>query len=242
VRKVVGLTANEQVRRVAGVHKPESTFGPTTVDIVASDKQNLQTERQVGVSPPVVFQSDQGDGRLSSAVRLEGCQDALQSFENLQAIRWGTIEMAEMAFLARGVTAAQVWSHNQAVEVILDGQAASVVTSDQQLESIHAVQAPPANPKLRVIKVASTQLARPGEEVTFYIRFDNVGNQVIGNVTIIDNLTTRLEYVPDSAQCSLDAKFLTEPNEGGSLVIRCEITDPLQPDEGGIVRFRCRVR
>ena len=37
--------------------------------------------------------------------------------------------------------------------------------------------------------------AQPGEEVEFTLRFDNVGDRVIGNVTIIDSLTTRLEYV-----------------------------------------------
>jgi uncharacterized repeat protein (TIGR01451 family) len=126
--------------------------------------------------------------------------------------------------------------------VIVDHQAAMAEASDQAIQSVYTVKEPPWEPKLRVIKVASTQVAEPGEEVAFTIRFDNVGNQVIGTVTIIDNLTTRLEYVPDSAQCSLDAQFSTQPNEGDSLVIRCEITDPLRPGEGGVIRFRCRVR
>jgi len=78
--------------------------------------------------------------------------------------------------------------------------------------------------------------------VWFTIRFDNVGNQLIGNVTIIDNLSPRLEYVADSAQCSLPAQFFTEPNEGDSVALRCEVTDPLQPGQGGVIRFRCRVR
>ena len=64
----------------------------------------------------------------------------------------------------------------------------------------------------------------------------------IGDVTIIDNLTTRLEYVPDTAQCSIPAAFSTQVNEGDSLVLRWEITDPLEPGEGGVIRFDCRVR
>ena len=47
-------------------------------------------------------------------------------------------------------------------------------------------------PRLRLIKLASTGNALPGEEVEFTLRFDNIGDQVIGNVTIVDNLTTRL--------------------------------------------------
>ena len=92
------------------------------------------------------------------------------------------------------------------------------------------------------MKIASTPFAAPGDEVEFTLRFDNVGNQVIGNVTIVDNLGTRLEYVDESAQCSLDAQFSTQPNEGDSLALRWEISDPLPAGKGGIIRFRCRVR
>ena len=100
----------------------------------------------------------------------------------------------------------------------------------------------PGNPRLRLIKVASTPFAQPGDEVDFTLRFDNVGNQTLTKVAIVDNLTTRLEYIPQSAQCSRSAKFSTLPNQGDSLVVRCELSDPLKPGEGGAVRFHCRVR
>jgi hypothetical protein len=32
------------------------------------------------------------------------------------------------------------------------------------------------------------------------------------------------------------------PNEGDSVVVCCELTKPLEPGKGGILRFRCRVR
>jgi hypothetical protein len=69
-----------------------------------------------------------------------------------------------------------------------------------------------------------------------------VGDDVIGNVTVIDNLTMRLEYVPDSQQCSLEAEFVEEENAVESLTLRWEIAEPLKVGEGGIIRFRCRVR
>jgi uncharacterized repeat protein (TIGR01451 family) len=114
--------------------------------------------------------------------------------------------------------------------------------SHQKVEMIYGVNEPPANPKLRIIKVASTQFAQPGDEIDFTLRFDNVGNQRIGNVTIIDNLTPRLAYVEGSAKSSLPAEFFTQHNEGDSLVLRWEITDPLAPGDGGVLRFRCRLR
>jgi hypothetical protein len=51
-----------------------------------------------------------------------------------------------------------------------------------------------------------------------------------------------LVYVPDSAECSVDANFMTQPNDRDSLVLRWEIIDPLEVGEGGIIRFTCRVR
>ena len=93
-----------------------------------------------------------------------------------------------------------------------------------------------------MIKLASTTMARPGEFVDFTIRFDNIGDQKIGNVTLVDNLTTRLEYVEGSAEASLAADFSATPNEGDSLLLRWEFADPFPAGDGGVVRFRCRVR
>ncbi|HYW78739.1 MAG TPA: hypothetical protein VE890_04145 [Thermoguttaceae bacterium] len=243
VRQVVSLRANQQRNRTAGVYVPEILVGPTTVQLVADSKQNIQAERQVGTKSAVDFRTRQGDGVVSTRVLASGFhQDFFLPYENIRVIRQGVLEGSEMAWLARGHTAAVAWAHDQAVQVILDHRAAMAQSAHQSIESVYTVKEPPANPKLRVIKVASTGAAEPGDEVSFTIRFDNVGNQTIGNVTIIDNLTTRLQYVDGSGQCSLDAAFSTEVNEGDSLAVRCEVADPLEPGDGGVVRFRCKVR
>ncbi|MBN2474114.1 MAG: DUF11 domain-containing protein [Pirellulales bacterium] len=242
VRQVVGSVAYERARRLAGVHSPEVLAGPTTIQPVAASKQNLQTGRQIGTKPLAIYRSRQGDGVMSSAIWPKGFQDAFKPYENLRTVRTGMIDSAELAWLAQGHTAAVAWEHDQAVQVVLDRQAAMADVSDQSVSSLFTAKAPPGEARLQVVKVASTPFAEPGDEVAFTIRFDNVGTQPIGNVTIIDNLTSRLEYVLDSAQCSVEAEFLTQPNEGDSLVIRCEVANPLQPGQGGILRFRCRVR
>jgi uncharacterized repeat protein (TIGR01451 family) len=100
----------------------------------------------------------------------------------------------------------------------------------------------PSSPRLRLIKCASTNHAEPGEEVEFTLRFDNIGDQTIGNVTIVDNLATRLEYVEQSAKSSVATGFSAVPNGEGSTVLRWEIKDPVKAGEGGILQFTCRVR
>ena len=166
---------------------------------------------------------------MSSAIRAKAFQDGFKPYENLSIIRMGAYEESETAFLARGVNAAIAWSHTQAVQVVLDRKVALTDTKDDKAQLTYTIDEPPGNPRLRLVKVASTPFAKPGELVAFTIRFDNVGNQPIGNVVILDSLNTRLEYVPDSAQCSVDATFSTRPNEGESVVLSCELASRCPP-------------
>jgi uncharacterized repeat protein (TIGR01451 family) len=96
--------------------------------------------------------------------------------------------------------------------------------------------------KLRLIKVASKESAQPGEIVEFTLRFDNVGNQLLGNITILDDLTGRLEFLPGTAVASLQSGFTPKVNTTGGLTLRFEIMEPLAPGEFGVIQFQCRVR
>ena len=242
VRQVVSLMQNDQTDRFSGVHQPVQLIQDEDYQAAISSKQQEQIERYNVGAPAAVYHSRQGDGLLSSKLGPLGFQNAFQPYEAGSAIRHGVMEASEMAWLAKGTNAAVAWTQNETVEVIIDHQRAAMEIGDRGLQSLYRVEEPPAKPKLRIIKVASTQSAAPGETVDFTLRFDNIGNQAIGNVTIIDNLTTRLEYAPDSAQCSIEADFITQPNEANSLVLRWEIQEPMLPGTGGIIRFRCKVR
>lgn len=242
VRKVLGLVQEEQALHPGDVHLPtqlvryDETLEPTT------SKQQIQPGANRKAEPPIAFRTKQGDGLISAALGLSSFADAFKPYENLSVIRDGMLTRNESAGLARGVAAAIVWSTDESVQVILDHQRAAEDAGVVAAQKVFTVDQPPAHPKLRIVKVASTQFAQPGDVVDFTIRFDNVGNQPIGNVTILDSLSTRLEYVADTAQSSLEADFRAEPNQAGSEVLRWEIRDPLPRNQGGILRFRCRVR
>jgi len=242
VRQVVGANESDQMVASSGVTQPVRLVSTGDAAIPGSTKQNRQTVRQIGQKSVTIARTRQGDGAVSTAVGPFAFHNGFKPYEDLAVIRTGKFERAELAWLARGTTAAITWTSDQAVQIMLDRKAASAAVSDQKVDTLYSVDEPPANPKLRVIKVASTPFAEVGDTVDFTIRFDNMGNQVIGNVVILDSLTTRLEYVEKSAQCSLPAAFSTSQNEGGSVVLRCEIAQPLEPGKGGILRFTCRVR
>ena len=162
-------------------------------------------------------------------------------YEDFSIIRIGQFAEAEKALLAVRVDAASVWTRDQTAMVSINGRKAVAAVADRKAQITYTIDSD-KTPRLRLLKVASTSTALPGEIVDFTLRFDNTGDELIGNVTIVDSLTTRLEYVPDSASSSAKATFSSSENDAGSLVLRWEVTDPLKPGEGGILRFKCRVR
>ena len=242
VRQVVGLQSNEQMDRTADVFLPTVTGREEEVQKLRTSKQNIQASRDVGTRSLTVYRSRQGNGVLSTGLGPRGFQNAFLPYEDFAIIRLGAFQEAEMARLAKGVNAAIVWTHQQGVQVILDETRAAEQVRDQKVGTVYGTGELPGDPRLRLVKVASTHFAEPGDTVDFTLRFDNVGNQPIHSVTLLDNLSARLEYVPGSAQCSVPAQFGAQGNEAGSSALRCEITNPLRPGEGGILRFRCLVR
>lgn len=241
VRRVDNVFEGEQHSKAGGHTQPialvrheEKQFAATNMQPLqpvgdrAARRANIAKQRALGVP---VF----------TVLVPAPLQDRLKPHENFTLFRTGQMVATEKALLAKAAQAAIVWESKQAVQIILDGKRAQADVQVQSVEVTYRVDEP-GNPKLRLCKTASATSALPGEEIDFTLWFDNVGDQTIGNVTIIDNLTTRLEYVPESAQSSVKASFSVEPNEGDSLTLRWEIAEPMKPGEGGLVRFKCRVR
>jgi uncharacterized repeat protein (TIGR01451 family) len=241
VRNVRSVIQDAQVQGPIGYDLPVTAVRYDESQVPASSLQREQAVADIGRREVGSYVSAQGLGHASIALLPYQFQNRYLPFEDLVVVRTGIFEQAEKARLAEGVDSAIVWTKDVGVQVAIDGQVAAEFSGDQRAQATYTIDSFGA-PRLRVIKVASRQEARPGETIDFTIRFDNTGSQVMGNVTILDNLSPRLEYVEDTAQSSVAAEFLPERNEVGSLVMRWEITDPLEPGQGGIVRFQCRVR
>jgi uncharacterized repeat protein (TIGR01451 family) len=242
VRQVVNITQEEQVNGSVGVVQPLSLIAQKEVQRANLNSQNLQAARDISAKRLTINRGRQGQGIDTNVVGPIEFSNGFRAYEDFEIIRLGQFKKAEMAALAKRTAAATIWTNNQAVQVLLDRKSANEDVTNEKVASVFSVDLPPGNPKLRVVKVASTQMAEPGETIDFTLRFDNVGNQVIGNVTLLDSLSGRLEYVPESAQSSVKANFSTQPNESGSLVLRWEIVDPVAVGHGGVVRFTCKVR
>ena len=242
VRKVSSIVQYEQHDRAAGVELPISPDLRGSTRLATTVVQPVQPAGQRSTR---FLQGYRERHRTVGAENVQapaGAESGLFPYEDFLIIRSGQFDNSEKARLAARLQAAIAWTQDKAVQVVIDGAVAVESSGDLGLQSIYTYDMPPGKPRLRIVKIASQQDAHPGELIHFTLRFDNVGDQPLANVTILDNLSRRLEYVAGSQECSRTAAFSVQENEGESLVLKWGLADPLPVGEGGVIRFQCRVR
>lgn len=242
VRLVEGVSQNGQLTAVSGAEgKLALNIGRSNQPIGFTSQENGTFQARTRTIPGgASTRSMAGGMQRDLGTSAYSGLDAPMS--NINILTLAQIDEAQMPFLAQGAAAARAWMGIEGIKIRMNQQAAVTVSTQQGAGDLFVIEEGEIKSKLRLIKVASKKAAQPGEKVEFTIRFDNLGNKPIGNVTILDNLSGRLELLPESAQSSLESGFLVEPNESGSSIVRFEITAPLLPGEFGIVRFECIVR
>lgn len=241
VRKVTGAIQDLGGDRIAGMDADLQLLNQQNNGTPAGVVQPLALHGNIGAKMANALAEDQKTIQLFNWQKPGQFLESFKAYEDFTEIRYGIFEQGEKPRLSASLQNAVAWTRNQQLQVVLDGiKAAGVDHGDKVHEFVWSETN--GAPRLRVIKVADKGAAEAGEIVEFTLRFDNVGDQVMGNVTILDNLTPRLEYVEGSAQCDIDAQFLTQINEAGSQLLHWEIKEPLKAGKGGIIRFKCRVR
>ncbi|MEM8679737.1 MAG: hypothetical protein AAGF97_10335 [Planctomycetota bacterium] len=150
------------------------------------------------------------------------------------------LESRDLVATLEGTANAIAWSSAQAVQVILEGESALAATRNDQPQAVEVYEMPPGQPRLRILKLASTDAAEKGESVTFTLRFRNVGDTPLADVEILDNLLPRLVYEPGSQSCSLPATFEQMGGDAGSQILSWQLVESLEAGEGGEIQFRCR--
>ncbi|MEX0585630.1 MAG: hypothetical protein WD176_03235, partial [Pirellulales bacterium] len=217
VRQVVASSNYHQIDRLGHLYRPiEAGTGkdvrPPIVNVLPEQPIAALTTDQLALLASKDVQTI-----ASQKVRAIEAANGFQAHEDFLLIRYGIYAQSEKARMAEWIDAATVWATTQGVEIFVEGHPAQVETGDRRAQATYSVDTPDYS-RLHVCKVASKFGAKPGEIVDFTIRFDNIGATPLGNVTIVDNLTTRLELVPKSDQSSLKADFSTLPIAAGSLV------------------------
>ncbi len=242
VRKLDNLGRTQFTNLVGRV---EDEFAPSSsqfTDISSTTLQNLQPTRHTRLTQAVGMENQTRGVRIENVSPTRMFQSNFKTFENLRLVKSGFLDNREKGRLSIAIQRAVAWESDVSAQSTNDKLEVIVVKDVRSAEETIHVKTELGRPQIRLVKIASVDSAHPGDVVDFTIRFDNVGNEAIGNVTIMDNLTGRLGYVEGTAECSLPSQFITEANDAGSLILRWEITDPLPATQGGVIRFQCRVR
>ena len=173
VRKIVRTSEDDRLLIAGQLEQPlppftdEASQRPNLVD------QPLPPLHDVGLKAPIALRyRTRGVDLVKTLPVLELVRD-FEAYEDLQIIRLGIHRRSEQPLLLESAQAAQEWTDNLAPEVILDEEPAEVDVTVEKPEAVYHVDQGP--PRLRVIKVASCCSALPGEEITFTLRFDNIG-------------------------------------------------------------------
>jgi uncharacterized repeat protein (TIGR01451 family) len=241
IRRVENPLAHER-RQLIDVALEETTpISSAEAQPVVASTQRTGVAINLGQRPVSLFRGREQAAEFVQVVAPGEFYNTLAAYANLEIVRTGQLDGSEQPIIKRSVQAAIAWNGDQSAQVVFSNQQAVAVVGLKQPGIIYQTDEP-GDPRLRLVKLASTASALPGEDVEFTLRFDSIGDQTVGNVTIIDNLTTRLEYVPNTAKSTVAANFSSVSNGAGSTVLRWEIVNPLKPGEGGVLQFKCRVK
>ena len=241
VRKIDGAVNAQLNQPTVGFSERKQTLQASDMSVATTTKQFEMPARSYGGQRASGF-LDQTRG---VAVRRTIAPQSTRNYQSLMftesLLQIDKIDNAIGAQLQQGIQAAVAWETALGLRVVSKGIQPIIVRDLQTATELLHIESE-NDPTLQVVKTASVIAARPGDEVEFMIRFDNISSRRIGNVTLMDNLTRRLEYVEGSSECTLKSEFKSEVNDAQSLALRWEITEPVEPGTGGVIRFRCRVR
>ena len=241
IRKTTGAIAGERVITASLVDLP---VGP---DRILLDQPGLVVADSAELGHADATRRIDSLRDRNRGVRLDGDLAPVSENSILQVLaaieNLGPEELLDeyAALIQTGANAAIRWTIAESVDVAVEDLKAPVLTRDQVLDAFVIYEFPDAG-RLRIVKMADKHHAPSGDEVSFAIRVQNVGDSAVNNVVVTDNLITRLEYVADSETCDRDAEFKATANPGQSLELQWKITEELKVGETALIEFRCLVR
>lgn len=243
VRAVTTPSGETAIGRLAGMHESTRDSG---VSNRVGPQRYIDSQRLSGVrvrSRASGVNAREGQLGTKNVASLTAHEQLLNTYEELSYFLRGEMLQSNEARLAAGIEAATTWTRDENPVVIATLDSLHEVTAKFRLAEIVGVEDPRKDPgRLEIVKVANTSTAKPGDIVTFAIRYENKGEREVTDVRIVDNLTPRLEYIEDSATSDRDGEINVQENGEGSLVLTFTLDAPLKEKTSGVVTFQCRVR
>ena len=243
VRSFTGISEGTNIQRP--ISNVDQVQGAALRQKVAG-KTGVQRDRVQGVrmrsrASGIFSQSTRRD--VSAAKGIAQHVKLMNLFEGVQFLHDGQVRQSELAQLHRSMKAATTWTRELNPVIVASLTATQEVYANFKVAELVGIEEGHKKPgHLRLVKLANKEFAKPGDVITFTIRFDNLGDRELRNVRLIDNLTPRLEYVDDSVSSDLPGSISVDDNGEGSHILRLELDNPLAGHTGGVITFQAKLR
>lgn len=242
VRSATAPIAGVQIAKVAGAHDGQSVVGYKAEMRIDENRRVDQLESLRLRSRASGLGQEQTDNVFDATQSVQIHAKLINLYEARKFITDGQYVQGENAIIADGMAAAGVWSRDLNPIVSASDVTGQQVDTVTKVEAYVGVEDPRGPGQLRVVKLADKSVAEIGDTVEFTIRIDNLGGLELTKVTLIDNLTPRLEYIDGSATNTIDGELLIEDNGEGSSKLTFRLLEPLKGKTGGVLKFKCLVR
>lgn len=230
------------IGKLAGAYQSVRDISMASRQQLVGHQQNVALSRVHTRSRGSEVDGQSQPNGVDQMVMVAGHAQALNVFEDLTFLRTGQFERTEEARLSQAIQAAGIWTREQSPAIAAKGSEANEIYVWFNSSEFVGLEDLRKKGELRIVKLADQQVARAGDVITFTIRYDNVGDRELRDIVITDNLSPRLEYVPDSATSDRAGRLVEDVSDDGTLILRWELNEALPGRTGGTVTFQATVR
>jgi len=245
VRTVTGLQADTKVDRAAGARDSQ---GIGNIKTGNAAQENVHDTILSGLEA-----RNRVDGMEAATPAMqtrrtdspEQNRKVDEGHEGRHYSSYGLMERHQSPVLQQQIQNAIAWTRDQyPVLTASTTNASSIKATFKVQQTIGLEDQRKTKGNIHVVKLADRDMAQSGDTITFTIRFENTGDFDVYDVSVVDNLTPRLEYVSGSAKIDGQhpGEVIVEDNGEGSSILTFNLDEALKGHDRGEITFEARVR
>ncbi len=245
VRTVTTLVADTKVDKAAGARDTQSVGNIKTGNaaqenvhdtVLSGLESRNRVDGMASATPPM-------QARRTDSIEAQRKVD--EGHEGRQYSSSGAMQRNQAFVLQQQIQNAIAWTRDEYPVLTASTVSASKIKATLKVQqTIGLEDERKAKGEIHVVKLADHDMAQSGDTITFTIRFQNTGDFDVYDVSIVDNLTPRLNYLPGTAKIDGDhpGEVVIEDNGEGSKILTFNLDNALKGHDEGEITFEARVR
>jgi len=243
VTTTAGISENLSINRALGAYETVNGLAMNTRIKPNLEQQTDQIKAARVRSRVSGLESENITLGMNQATKLENHSKLVNTNTDYAFAGLDKLDRWQTPVSMDGIQAAAMWTRKLSPVIIASDTAGSeVYSSFRPEEMVGLKEKHKSKGEIYIDKSADKSDAKPGDVITFTIRYKNTGDRSLNNVVIVDNLTPRLEFIEGTGTSDRDGQLVVEDNLEGSLILKWEMEGELKGHTGGTVTFQAKVR